>query len=532
MKNKKLSGSYYTPKILADFLVDYLAEKMTGESSISVLEPSAGDGIFVKAIFKHETFSRKIQNVVAVEKSKRELNKITKEIKSKTFSAIHADFLEFQLNNTKKYSLVLGNPPYIKNNLLKKRQVEKCKAIHQNANLADNRPKNIWTSFLVRCIEFTNINGILAFVLPSELLQVKFAAELRELILKEFERVEIFTFNELLFKDCKGQDTLLLIGEKKSNHKGVYYCNIDKLADLAESKFTLAQNVKMKESKWTHHHLETDEIELLEKLKGQLQTVDDYCSSRAGIVTAANDYFIVNANTVEKYSLQDFVRPIIQKGIFVNGSVVLSAEEFQILIDKSKPTYLLSLDKYSIIRKNAKLWSYLQIGEDKLIHKRYKTSIRNKWYEVPNVRTPAEAFFFKRCNQYPKLIKNSANVLATDSAYMITMKENFGIENLIFSFYNSMTLAFAELYGRYYGGGVLELTPNEFKKLPIPYFNLSSINFDSYVTEFKNKTSIKDICHLNDKAILKSVDKNLDDDSIAKLCNIREKLYLRRIKSN
>ena len=48
----------------------------------------------------------------------------------------------------------------------------------------------------------------------------------------------------------------------------------------------------------------------------------------------------------------------------------------------------------------------------------------------------------------------------------------------------------------------------------------------------KNKASIKDICNLNDKAILKSVDKNLDDDSIAKLYKIREKLYLRRIKTN
>jgi len=142
--------------------------------------------------------------------------------------------------------------------------------IHQNANLADTQPNNIWTAFLVRCIEFTAEDGILALVLPSDLLQVKFASELRELILKKFERVEIFTFNELLFKDCKGQDTLLLIGERKSNFRGVFYCNIDKLADLEENKFTLAQNTKIKESKWTHHHLETEEIELLEKLRGAI----------------------------------------------------------------------------------------------------------------------------------------------------------------------------------------------------------------------------------------------------------------------
>jgi len=532
VKNKKNTGSFYTPKIIADFLVDYLSFKFVDKQNISILEPSAGDGIFIKTIFKHELFSKKLQKVVAIEQSKRELNKITKEVKQKTFTAIHSDFLEFQHANKQKFSLVIGNPPYIKKSLLKERQIEYCKSIHENANLADNKPKNIWTAFLVRCIEFTSEDGILAFVLPSELLQVKFATELRELILKEFERVEIFTFNELLFKDCKGQDTLLLIGERKSDRKGVYYCNIGKLNDLEERRFTLAQNVKIKESKWTHHHLETDEIELLEKLKQQIKTVNDYCNSKAGIVTAANDYFIVDAKTVEEYSLHNFVKPIIQKGVFVNGSVELSNEEFQMLVDKSKPTYLIAIDRHSQIRHNAKFWNYIKIGEDREIHKRYKTSIRNNWYEIPNIGAAPEAFFFKRCNEYPKLIKNTARVLSTDSAYTISMKEEFTIENFIYSFYNSLTLAFAELYGRYYGGGVLELTPNEFKKLPVPYLNLSNNNFNAYVSEFKAKQSIKEICKHNDKVILKSFDNGIDNESIEKLYFIREKLYLRRIKTN
>jgi adenine-specific DNA-methyltransferase len=532
MRNKKNTGSFYTPKSIADFLVSYVSDKLQSKENISVLEPSAGDGIFVKTIYKHKTLSEKIKRVIAVEQSKRELNKITKEIRQKSFSAIHSDFLEYQNGSKQKFSLVVGNPPYIKKNLLRENQIEYCKDIHQNANLSDNKPKNIWTAFLVRCIEFTADDGILAFVLPSELLQVKFAAELRELILKEFERVEIFTFNELLFKDCKGQDTLLLIGERKSEDKGVFYCNIEKLADLEDRKFTLAQNVKIKESKWTHHHLETEEIELLEKLKEQLQTINDYCSSKAGIVTAANDYFIVDAKTVEEYSLHDFVKPIIQKGVFVNGSVELSREEFQLLVDKSKPTYLIALNKDSQIRTNAKFWKYKQIGEAKELHKRYKTSIRDNWYEVPNVGTAPEAFFFKRCNEYPKLIKNTANVLATDSAYKIEMRDGFQVENLIYSFYNSLTLAFAELHGRYYGGGVLELTPNEFKKLPVPYLTLNAQQFNNYVSTFKAKKSIKEICKQNDRAILKSVDRQLDNESIDKLYNIREKLYLRRIKTN
>jgi adenine-specific DNA-methyltransferase len=323
-----------------------------------------------------------------------------------------------------------------------------------------------------------------------------------------------------------------LIGERKAKNKGVYYCNIDKLSDLEKNKFTLSQNIKIRESKWTHHHLETDEIELLEKLKAKLKTINEYCSSKAGIVTAANDYFIVDVNIVEKYSLQRFVKPIIQKAVFVNGSVVLTDEEFQMLIDKSKPTYLIAIDKNFTIRKNSKLWNYIKIGEDRKIDKRFKTSIREKWYQVPNIGIPPEAFFFKRCNKYPKIIKNSAKVLATDSAYVITMNENYKIENLIYSFYNSLTLSFAELNGRYYGGGVLELTPNEFKQLPVPYLSIDKSKFNKFVNEFKVKNSIKDICKENDRVILKSIDNNIGEASIEKIFRIREKLYLRRIKTN
>lgn len=532
MSNKKNIGSFYTPKIIADFLVDYLSEKVSG-NNLSVLEPSSGDGIFIQAIYNHKTLSKKIQTVVAVEREKEELEKVKAISKAKSLQTVHADFLEFQKDNEQKFDLVIGNPPYFKKNLLDEKQISLCENIHKLfPSLSENKIKNIWTAFLVRSINFVNKKGVLAFVLPSELLQVKFAAELRALILNEFERVEIFTFNELLFKDCKGQDTLLLIGERKSKDKGVFYCNIEKLQDLEKKMFSLAQNVNIRESKWTHHHLTTEEIELLEKIKKQLNIVNHYCTSKAGIVTAANDYFIVDADTVKEYSLKKYVKEIIQKGSFVNGSVILTHKEFENLVKESKPTFLIAIGDKAKIKSNERINQYFKIGIKEEIDQRYKTKIRNNWYVVPNVGEAPEAFFFKRCNEYPKLIKNDANVLATDSAYTISMNDGFDIENLIYSFYNSLTLSFAELNGRYYGGGVLELTPNEFKNLPVPYMNVDVKEFKSFVKNFRSKISIKEVCEKNDAVILKSIDSKIDSDSIKKIYSIREKLYLRRIKTN
>jgi adenine-specific DNA-methyltransferase len=489
MKIEKKNGSFYTPKNIAKFLVSYLSKKMKGLNSISVLEPSAGDGVFVESLIENKAIFKKISRIVAVEKNKKELNKILINNSCEPLSVIHSDFLNFQKNNKTKYSLVIGNPPYIKKGLLRKSQIQKCEDIHAKARLKKSKTNNIWTSFLVRGIEFTDEKGILALILPLEFLQIKFAGELRELIINEFERIEIFTFNELLFKDCKGQDTLIFIGERKSNEKGVFYCNFATLSDISIEKVAFNKKIIFKETKWTYFYLESEEILLLEKLKAKIQTINYYSNSKAGIVTAANDFFIINSNTVEEFSLSSLVKPIIQNAALVNGTVVLSEEDFQLLVKKAAPTYLVLVENSPNIFESNNLKSYLEIGQNKGIDKRYKTIARKNWYEVPYVKAIPDAFFFRRCSDYPKFIINGAKVLATDTAYTVIIKENFNIEDLVYSFYNSFTLAYCELLGRSYGGGVLELSPNEFKSVPVPYVRLLENEFTLFSNRFRTKQS-------------------------------------------
>lgn len=87
---------------------------------------------------------------------------------------------------------------------------------------------------------------------------------------------------------------------------------------------------------------------------------------------------------------------------------------------------------------------------------------------------------YLRSHNYPKLIKNDAGVLVTDSGYKISMLNGYSINDFIYSFYNTLTLIFAEMDGKYYGGGVLELTPSEFKNLPLPIVSVTSKEFDNF----------------------------------------------------
>lgn len=72
------------------------------------------------------------------------------------------------------------------------------------------------------------------------------------------------------------------------------------------------------------------------------------------------------------------------------------------------------------------------------------------------------------------------------------MRDIFSIQGLCFSFYNSLTLLFSEIEGRFYGGGVLELTPSEFKGLPICYGEPTSQEFNHFENAFPSSRAVSE----------------------------------------
>lgn len=531
MTKEKKNGAYYTPEFLADFIVKRVLS--TKIKIHKILEPSAGDGIFIKSFIKNIKLNpENISSFDIIEKNTKELKKIISYIKCANvninFNYYSGDFLTLYKDLKNKYEVIFGNPPYIKKELLYKYQIRECNKIYRNVCINHNI-KNIWPAFLLACTDLLSENGILAFVLPTEFLQVKFTNIIREFLTKKFEKIEIVTFKQLLFS-AKGQDTILFLGYKKSNEKGIFYSNIEDLNEISE-KGIIFKNKKIITNntvKWTHHYLEADELELIFKLKSDLNSISDFITSKPGIVTGANDFFIVEKDTIEEYKMDKYAFPIIQKGIFVNGSVQFFLKDFTEMLNQKLPSYFLKFDNKPFTHFSNSVQKYLKSGYKNEIHKRYKTSNRDRWFVVPNIVKPSDGFFFKRSHLYPKLLKNNAKILITDSAYSISMKNGYRINDFIYSFYNSLTLSFAELEGRYYGGGVLELTPSEFKNLKIPFTPISDESFRIFSFEFKCKEEINEILTKNDNVLLSGI--KLDSDSIYKIQKIRGKLLRRRLR--
>ena len=312
MPDKKKNGSYYTPQLLSDFLIKHIFTSCDLPNTFNVLEPSCGDGRFVKSLLNNGNLPPSSE-ITLVEKDAIELKKSLDFISSngKIKLKIHShecDFLDFQLNDTQKYSLIIGNPPYINKKLLSEKQIGLCQDIHNKAGLSSKFIKNIWTSFLLSSIKSLDHDGVLCMVLPSELLQVIYSKELRSFILSKFERIEIFAFNELIFESTE-QDVIVLIGSKNvtnSGKKGISFYQVNRLEDLKEPLY-VEKNSNVHRTnldKWTNYILDDRELNFINDLKNRLKTIQHYCDkSNVGIVTAANSYFIVNKDVMNLVTL-------------------------------------------------------------------------------------------------------------------------------------------------------------------------------------------------------------------------------------
>ena len=488
---------------------------------VDVLEPSCGNGVFIEA-FDQSIIS--VSHFDGVELDKSAINNIRPSHIS-SLKIFNEDFLYWE--NEKKYNLVIGNPPFIVRKRLYPNQASKCKEIHKEHSLLGHEVANVWTSFLLKSINFLKDDGVLAFVLPNEILQVKYAEEIRSYLARSFSRLELITFRQLTF-DGIDQDTVVIFAYKAVSNKssGVYIAGLDGVDNLRDGtpQFTHLPPLSL-EQKWTTGILHEKDILLVESASSKILKVIDYCNSVAGIVTAATNFFIVNQEKVDEYFLEPYCKKIIQRGFLVNGCVDFTNKRFDELKTNNVPCFLIDTNNVNTFTEGLK--AYLDQGKSLGIPTRYKCKLRKRWHDVPGIKK-GQGFFFKRSHDYPKCIKNTADVYVTDSAYQIVMKERYTIENFIFSFYNSLTMLAVEMQGRYYGGGVLELTPNEFKKIPMPYTICE--NFELFSSKFDSKSNLDEILINNDKLIL-SQGLGLPAEEVEQIQLSYKKMKLRRLRS-
>jgi adenine-specific DNA-methyltransferase len=543
--SQKLRGGYYTPKPIADFLAKWAIQSPEAQ----VLEPSCGDGQILEAAF--DTLVRlgaskaNIGRLIdGVEFDSQEALKSSERISGLTGLAIsdvhgsiihNGDFFAYcksHLSDKRRFDAIIGNPPFIRYQNFPEEHRNIAFYLMQREGLHPNKLTNSWVPFLVASTFLLNNHGRLAMVIPAELLQVNYAAELRSFLSRYYKRLTLITFKKLVFEAIQ-QEVVLLLGERDgAEHSGIRTIELNGINDLASYDHTINPNDSLKEmdhssEKWTMYFLDENELQLIRKLTldTRLTMTRHVIDVDVGIVTGLNEFFVLSERQVEEWKLHPYTQSLVGRSAHFPG-LLFSSSDWENSVKRQYPSFLLTVPPLPFDTLPEELKEYIKSGEDKGIHTGYKCRIRNKWYVVPSVWTP-QAFMLRQVHNYPKIIFNEASATCTDTIHRVKFRRGINPQKIVAAFTNSLTFAFSEILGRSYGGGVLELEPNEAEKLLLPLAGSEMLDLTELDTVLREK-GIEAVLDRTDDILLKK-GLGLNDEEIVQLRIIWKKLRDRRL---
>lgn len=248
-----------------------------------------------------------------------------------------------------------------------------------------------------------------------------------------------------------------------------------------------------------------------------------HASVEVGVVTGKNAFFVVTADDVEEHGLEEYVLPLIGRSSHLRGAK-LTKGEWARLSKNGEKVQLFSPGPEVNGSLTAKAKRYVQSGEKDGVNKGYKCSLRDPWYSVPSLWVPG-CFMFRQIYDFPRVVLNRTKATSTDTIHRMRCKTDPVL--VATSIYNHLTGASAEIEGRSYGGGVLELEPNEAKAMLVPKHSPDALGIDECDALIR-KGKLAQLLAENDKRILQDgVGLSKKDCQIAR--QIWEKMKDRRM---
>ncbi|PWS35982.1 SAM-dependent methyltransferase [Falsiroseomonas bella] len=481
----KLRGGYYTPEDVAAWMCRW-AVRAAYES---VLEPSCGDGAFLcsaarRLIELGATSTHAAEQVQGVELLPAEADTARRRLSATTgqesrAAVATADFFEWWTRHGgRRFSAVVGNPPFIRYQSFPEPARSRAMAIMQGLGLRPNKLTNIWVPFVVAAAELLEPGGRMALVVPAELLQVTYAAQLRAFLTERFAHLDVVACNELFFDGAEQEVVLLLAEGALPNRVAGNVCRVavteaETVAGLlqAEPSSLLARaenkDVRGDREKWLKYFLTSLEIGLMRELRAHPRIVEFGALAEVdvGIVTGANEFFVLRGSEVATRGLGGLTHPLVSKSAHLRGAL-LSGDEWEALAGRDERVHLVNIRAGARGRIPASAAAYVAEGEGKGVHEGYKCSIRTPWYHVPALWNP-DAFLFRQIHDFPRLVLNGASAASTDTIHRVRSR-GVAVTTLVAGAFTHLTAASAEIEGRSYGGGVLELEPTEAERLLVP----------------------------------------------------------------
>lgn len=466
LEHRKKYAQFFTPEKIAEFMCQWILQ---GKQKTHVLEPAYGLGIFSRILAQNSTLA-----IDAYE--------IDKQIYASAVNACpkgvnlrNEDY--FMCDWDAKYDAIICNPPYLKfhdyNNITYIPDVN-C---HLGTKL--NGFTNLYALFLLKSITQLQEGGRLAYIIPSEFLNSDYGVEVKRALIQSntLQHIIVIDFTECAFDNALTTACILLC-EKSSNSISVRFSLINSIEGLNNS---LKEYVEYKTSeldaniKWKSYYEGGNS-----RKYNHLIPFSKFAKVSRGIATGANEYFTFKRSKVDRYNIPEkCLMPCICKAIDA-PQTFFTQTQFKKLLNEDKAVYLFN---GSAAPKNTSVLSYIHLGEESGVNKRYLTASRSPWYALEN-RTPAPIWVSVFNRNGLRFIRNEANIYNLTTFHCVYPKNTEVDVDILFAYL--ITDVAKEIFldnSRQYGNGLVKFEPNDLNKGMVPDLTLLNTQERSFIKE-------------------------------------------------
>lgn len=471
-KERNRMGQFSTPFNVASHMVAHALKALPSDAPIAFLEPALGSGVFYSALLRQAATTR-ISSATGCEIDPG-YSDIAKAIWSSSgLLVLNSDFFAFasEPHNFGRFSLICTNPPYVRHHHLRAEQkIAFQSQVMQRLGLQVSGLSGLYVYFVLLADAVLARGAVASWLLPAEFLYVNYGRVLRDYLTSQVTLLSIHHFNP---DDVQFDDALVsscIITYLKAQPPSAANCAVsygDYLDPQEQRTMPISELRGL--NKWTMTHFDNSSS------SSDAPRLKDLFSVRRGIATGANDFFIIDSDTIAQYNIPSvFLKPILPSPRYLHEPIIRATADglpdtrgFRFLLDCPLPPD-------EVRTRYPGLWRYLEEGVARGIPNGYLCSQKEVWYyQERREAAPFLASYMGRTNGHQacpiRFFVNFSNAVATNVFLNLYPTPDLaacldGNRDRLVELGQALNNIPAECVlhaGRAYGGGLHKIEPKE-----------------------------------------------------------------------
>lgn len=441
------SCKVYTPGPLAAAMVRAIGPA----ADATWLEPCHGRGVFLEAL---SVIGVARKNIVAIDLDRATS---TADRLARTFRG--KDFLEWSRRTSKRFTYIVGNPPYVQITHLPSELREVAAATLDSDGQPIGLGANTWYAFVLSSIRLLAPHGALAFVLPSAAEYAEYSRAIRVAVKETFRSVELFRCRRPLFSEVR-EGTIVAIARDYGSgpclfRRREFSTPEELIAGLEPTRVSPRRPCGTRCA-------DRREDGLLFR---------DLASIHLGGVTGDARYFLLSEAQRREAGLPcEALVPVVTRARHIQASMI-GMKVWQSLRDGGERVWLFNPDEYAIKSEPVRRYLGRRPEEGGCRRTAFKVMCRSPWYRTPLPQQP-HAFISGMSQHGPWLCINEMNGLnATNTLYVVTFHDGIGPEEwpkIGLAMLSSDVQRQLRRVVRHYADGLLKYEPGALSRVRLP----------------------------------------------------------------